>query len=171
MSRRHLVLTLAIGTALLMGVAPVGDADGPFQFFSLTPCRVVDTRISTQSVGGYGPILNSLVERKFPMQGNCSVPAGAKAVSLNVTVVSPSNQGSLTLYPSGIATPLVSTITFPIGTFALANGAIVPLADTTPDIAAKFQICDGSTLPCVRNLNNGTSHLALDVTGYFATAP
>ncbi len=171
MSRKHQILALAIGAGLAVAVAPTGEADGPFRFHSLTPCRVVDTRINTQIQGGYGPILDTLVERKFPIQGNCGVPVGATAVAVNVTVVSPTNQGSLTLYPSGIVTPLVSTITFPLGTFALANGAIVPLADQSlqpNDIAAKYQICDGSTLPCYRVLNNGKAHLALDITGYFA---
>jgi hypothetical protein len=170
MSGRRRILALAIGAALVMAVAPTGEADGPFQFYSLTPCRAVDTRISTQSQGGYGPILTTKVERKFPIQGNCNVPVGATAVALNVTVVTPTNQGSLTLYPAGIAEPLVSTITFPLGTYALANGAIVPLADQSvqpKDLAAKFTLCDGTTLPCQRVLNNGQAHLALDVTGYF----
>ena len=170
MSGRRRILALAIGAALVMAVAPTGEADGPFQFHSLTPCRAVDTRISTQSQGGYGPILTTKVERKFPIQGNCNVPVGATAVALNVTVVTPTNQGSLTLYPAGIAEPLVSTITFPLGTYALANGAIVPLADQSvqpKDLAAKFTLCDGTTLPCQRVLNNGQAHLALDVTGYF----
>jgi hypothetical protein len=171
MSRRYRILALAIGAALVMAVAPTGEAqDGPFQFYSLTPCRAVDTRISTQSSGGYGPIITTKVERKFPIQGNCNVPVGATAVALNVTVVTPTNQGSLTLYPAGIAEPLVSTITFPLGTYALANGAIVPLANQSlqpKDLAAKFTLCGSTTLPCQRVLNNGQAHLALDVTGYF----
>jgi hypothetical protein len=169
MSSRHRILALVVGAALVMAVAPT-EAGGPYQFHSLTPCRVVDTRINTQSQGGYGPILATKVERKFPIQGNCGVPVGAAAVTLNATVVSPTNQGSLTLYPSGIAEPLVSTITFPLGTVALANGAIVPLADQSlqpNDIAAKYTICDGTTLPCQRVLDNGRAHLALDITGYF----
>jgi hypothetical protein len=88
------------------------------------------------------------------------VPIGAAAVTLNVTAVLPTDRGRLTLYPSGIGDPGVSTINFPPGTTALANGAIVPLADYTtyPDE-------DLTVLPHV--VAAGTVHVVLDVTGYF----
>jgi hypothetical protein len=101
-------------------------------------------------------VLTSGVERTVDVQGVCGVPAGAKAATLNVTAVAPTNQGRLTVYPSGIATPNVSTINFPPGTTALANGAIVPLSTQDKDLAV---------MPFV--VNNGQVHLVLDVTGYF----
>jgi hypothetical protein len=152
-------LGLAVAMALLVSAVPVG-ADGPFQFYSLTPCRIVDTRLAGTTVGTYGPILTSNVERKFPVQGNCGVPVGAKAVTVNVTAVSPTNQGRLTVYPSGIATPTVSTINFPPGTTAIANGAIVPLADKTA------QPNDFAVMPFVVP-GTGQVDMVLDVTGYF----
>jgi hypothetical protein len=149
------IAALAVA-ALLVAAATPGTADGPYQFYSLTPCRIVDTRISGETVGAYGPILQSGVERTFPVQGNCGVPTGAKAVTVNVTAVAPTNQGRLTTYPSGIATPGVSTINFPPGTTAIANGAIVPVSTQARDFAV---------MPFV--VNNGQVHLVLDVTGYF----
>jgi hypothetical protein len=151
--------TVCTAVAALIALALPASADGPFQFHSLTPCRIVDTRISDQVQGGYGPILTSNVERKFPVQGNCGVPVGARAATLNVTAVAPTNQGRFTLYPSGIATPTVSTINFPPGTTALANGAIVPLADQS------LQPNDLAVMPFV--IGSGQVHLVLDVTGYF----
>ncbi len=155
MKRQTRFAALAVATTLLAASTP-GGADGPYQFHSLTPCRVVDTRVSGEVVGAYGPILQSGVERTFPVQSNCGVPVGAKAVTVNVTAVAPTNQGRLTAYPSGIATPGVSTINFPPGTTALANGAIVPLSTQARDFAV---------MPFV--VSGGQVHMVLDVTGYF----
>lgn len=148
-----------LGAAFLVTPEAGWAQAGPFQFHSLTPCRIADTRLPGQVVGQYGPVLTSNVERRIPVQGNCGVPVGATAATLNVTAVSPTNQGRLTLYPSGITTPVVSTINFPPGTTALANGAIVPLADhgAHPN--------DLAVMPFV--IGNGRVHLVLDVTGYF----
>jgi len=153
---RTAVLVLLVGA---ISLAVPSAADGPFQFHSLTPCRIVDTRLPGQVVGEYGPVLTSNVEREFPVQGNCGVPVGAKAATFNVTAVAPTNQGRLTLYPAGIVTPGVSTINFPPGTTALANGAIVPLADQS------VEPNDLAVMPFV--VGTGQVHLVLDVTGYF----
>ena len=158
MSRSNRGVAILFGVSLLI-IARPGGTDGPFQFHSLTPCRIVDTRLPNQVVGEYGPVLASNVERMFPVQGNCGVPVGARAATLNVTAVAPTNQGRFTLYPSGITTPLVSTINFPPATTALANGAIVPLADQS------VQPSDLAVMPLV--VGGGQVHLVLDVTGYF----
>ncbi len=163
MSSKSMIAAVVLGSALL-GAAPSPGADGPFAYFPLTPCRIVDTRYSNQSVGGYGPGLVSDDPRSFPIQGNCLVPSGAKAVTINVTVVKPAaqtslSQGYLTVYPTGIATPLVSTINFPQGTPALANGAIAPLADQSlhpSDLTVKAKLVSG-----------GKVDVIIDVTGYF----
>lgn len=165
MSRRQQVLALVIGAALVVGTAPTGGADGPFQFHSLTPCRIVDTRLTGTTVGTYGGILTSDIEKVYPVQGNCGVPSGAKAATFNVTAVAPTNQGRFTVYPSGIATPLVSTINFPPGTTALANGAIVPLSSGVACSTFTPATCDLAVMPFV--VGTGRVHLVLDVTGYF----
>ena len=70
------------------------DIDGYFapstgstlQFFSLAPCRVVDTRGANGSLGG--PALNGGQERDFPvLSSDCQIPSSAKAYSMNFTVV------------------------------------------------------------------------------------
>jgi len=162
MSRKHLAMALVLGGSLLASAQPSG-ADGPFQFTPLTPCRVVDTRKTSQSPGGYGPALTGSERRSFPIQGNCLVPVGAKAVTLNVTVAKPATQtlsgGYLKVYPTGDTEPLVSTINFATGTTALANGAIVPLADQSlfpKDLTVRSAIAAGRKVEVI-----------LDVTGYF----
>jgi hypothetical protein len=165
MGRNLGVSALGFAAILLVTAVPTG-ADGPYQFHSLTPCRLVDTRLTGTTVGTYGGILTSDVEKVYPVQGNCGVPVGAKAATLNVTAVAPTNQGRFTVYPSGIATPTVSTINFPPGTTALANGAIVPLSTGVACPAGYVpSTCDIAFMPFV--VGTGQVHLVLDVTGYF----
>jgi hypothetical protein len=163
---KHRVVALLVGAGLMAAAAP-GRAQGagPYQFHSLTPCRIVDTRLAGTTVGTYGGILTSDIEKVYPVQGNCGVPVGAKAATLNVTAVSPTNQGRFTVYPSGITTPLVSTINFPPGTTALANGAIVPLSTGVTCSTFTPATCDLAVKPFV--VGTGQVHLVLDVTGYF----
>lgn len=152
--RRVAGATLAFAAALALAPEPA-PAAGPFQFHALTPCRIVDTRKPAGPTGG--PALQSEVVRSFPIQGNCGVPVGAKAVALNVTITQPTNFGHLTLFPSGSAVPLVSTLNWNPGEPALANGAIVPVSTNANDLSLRPFL-----------LSNGTVHVILDVTGYFA---
>jgi hypothetical protein len=150
------VLASAVA-GLLLAALPT-QADGPFQYHSLTPCRLADTRNAAGASGG--PILTDGSTRNFPVQGLCAVPVGAKAVSLNVTAVGPNGIGFLTLFPAGITRPVVSTLNYAAGEPAIANGAIVPLADQSTqanDLAIFARVA----------VANGTVHMVLDVTGYF----
>jgi hypothetical protein len=134
-----------------LGMAAEASAQtGPYQFYALTPCRVVDTRGATGVNGG--PALGT-ARRDFQIRGFCGVPTTAKAVSLNVTVTNATAVSYLTLWPAGQAPPGVSTINFDATVSALANGAIVGLSTATRDLS-------------VTNAN-GSVHVILDVTGYF----
>ena len=152
---RLTLVTLLAGAASLS--AP-SEAAGPFQYHSLTPCRLADTRDPDGPSGG--PILvGQAPARSFPVQQLCGVPLGAKAVTVNVTAVGPTGAGFLTLFPTGIPVPLVSSLNFAAFEPALGNGAIVPLADqgSFPMDLAIF----------ARVAPSGTVHMVLDVTGYF----
>ena len=128
------------------------QAQTGLQYYAVTPCRAVDTRT------GFGGIVPASTERQFIMKGVCNVPASAKAVSLNVTVVLPSQDGFFALWPTGGTYPSVSTINFLANEPALANGAIVPIKNPgTPDLSTGYGTASGT----------GQSHLVLDVTGYF----
>lgn len=148
MKLRMLVL-LTSAVALISAEA---RADGPFFFYSLTPCRLVDTRNPAGTNGG--PALESAQTRSFQVRTLCGVPSGARAVALNVVAVGPTADAHLRLWPSGTAMPLVSALNFAAGELAIANGAIVPLSTQTLDLS-------------VYNAS-GTTHLVVDVTGYFA---
>src|SRR5215210_6024911 len=134
------------------------SAAGPFRFYPLTPCRLVDTRQPADA-----PILSHGATRTFTIQGKCGVPSGAKAVALNVTVIGPTGQGYLTVFPAGTARPIVSNINYAGGESALANGVIVPLGASTPDLSVFPYVIQPYGV-------QGQTHLVLDVSGYFDTA-
>ncbi len=89
------------------------------------------------------------------------MPTGAQAVTLNVTITSPNVAGDLRMYPSNVPQPTVSTLNYNAGEPALANGAIVPLA----------QVASGADLNIVLGMAAATGagqiHVIVDVTGYF----
>lgn len=144
------VRSAAVAALFVMAVwSHRGDAQA-LQFYNLTPCRAVDTRY------GYGGIVPAGTVRNFQMKGVCGVPADAKTVTLNVTAVAPSCGGYIVLYPAGTAFPTVSNINVNAGEPAIANGAVVPIAASNPDISLAYVSGAGCT-----------AHAILDVTGYF----
>ncbi|HSD72167.1 MAG TPA: hypothetical protein VLE54_05225, partial [Thermoanaerobaculia bacterium] len=120
-------------------------------FYTLSPCRVLDTRDPAGPVGG--PALAAGVDRFFALFGRCGVPRGALAVSANVTITQPTTPGHVTVYPAGTAIPLASTLNFRAGQ-TRANNAILPVGPSG-EIAAR------SGQP------SGTVQFILDVNGYF----
>jgi uncharacterized repeat protein (TIGR01451 family) len=126
----------------------------PTAFFTVTPCRIVDTRNAAGPTGG--PALAPSSIRSFPLTGGpCGIPSTAVAVSVNLTAVGAVTFGHLTLFAGdGLTPPPVSTINFAAGV-TRANNAIVPLAT------------DGSGTINVRNGSAGSVHFVLDVNGYF----
>ena len=132
-------------------------ADGPFQFFPIVPCRAADTRNVS------APALTDYASRSFPVHGGtttCGVPGTAKAVTFNVTVVSPTCGGWLGIYPSSSGFSGTSTINFNAGEAAIANGAIVPVSPVANGVSVLWgDYCSPN--------GNSTAHVILDVTGYF----
>jgi Domain of unknown function DUF11 len=119
-------------------------------FFTLSPCRVLDTR----GPGPHGgPALAPGPTRTFTIAGTCQVPPTAKAVSVNVTVTEPTVAGDLRIYPAGSAEPLASAINYAAGQ-TRANNALVPLGA-------------GGGLEVLAEQASGTVHFILDVNGYF----
>jgi hypothetical protein len=147
--RKLILLALFVAATTIAHHAQAQN--GPYQFYSVAPCRLVDTR-NANSVNG-GPIFNATTTRNFEVRGRCGVPMTAKAVALNVTVTAATQSSWLALWPSGQTRPNVSTINFEASDPALANGAIVGLSTNAQDLS-------------VYN-DYGNVHVLLDVTGYF----
>jgi len=120
-------------------------------FYTLTPCRLFDTRQA-----GQGPALASGVARLLLTPGKCGIPTTARALSLNVTVTQPSGGGHLTLYPANLPLPGTSTLNYGAGQ-TRANNAIVPLASDGSGGLRAVAVVVGA----------GSVHLIVDVNGYF----
>ncbi len=92
------ILRIGLGVAGgLLLAASSATAAGPYQFFTLPPCRVVDTRNPTGPLGG--PSLAGGATRSFPVTGTCGIPSTAKAVVFNVAMVGPTGSGNLRIWP------------------------------------------------------------------------
>jgi hypothetical protein len=140
--------------ALRRGVAPntpsCPNAYAPTSFHTLPPCRALDTRAQAGPYGG--PTIPAQNIRTFLLVGRCGIPADAKAVSANVTVVQPFMDGNLRIFPGAGPSPLSSVINYRGGR-VLANNALLRLG------AGEISIQNDQ--------GTGTVHVVLDVNGYF----
>ena len=120
-------------------------------FFTVAPCRVVDTR-GGAPIGG--PVLQGQQTRALAVAGRCGIPSTAKAISMNLAVTQPSVAGYLLVFPAGQVAPTVSSINYAAGQ-TRANNAIIQL-DAIGGLAAFVGQPMGTTV-----------HLIIDVNGYF----
>src|SRR5499427_10058497 len=112
---------------------------GSLVFVGMTPCRIADTRDGSFPIGFGPPSLTGNTTRIFDIQSptsRCPVPSIAQAYSFNITVVPPGTTfpgtvnpsgalGHLTIWPTGLSQPVVSTLNSFLGT-VVSNAAIVP---------------------------------------------
>jgi len=131
---------------------PVVTVTGPTSFYTLTPCRLLDTRLAA---GPYGaPAVPAGSDRVVVAPGRCGIPATALALSVNLTAVTPGTAGNLRLFPADASAPNTSTLNFSPG-LTRANNAIVMLASS------------GSGSVAVRNSAAVGVDVVIDVNGYF----
>ena len=84
--------------------------------------------------------------------GNCSIPSGATALSMDVVAVNPTAPSFLTVFPSDQPLPLASSLNWVAGQAPTPNAVTVPLSS------------DGR----VSFYNNaGTVDIAVDIVGYY----
>jgi hypothetical protein len=126
----------------------------PLPFIGLAPCRIVDTRQAGFPAGYGTPALTAGVPRNFTLTGKCGIPAGAQAVSLNITVTNTQGPGFILIFPQGAAQPDVSTLNYVAGQ-TIANAAVVPLGA-------------GGGITVIAGVS-GTD-LIIDTNGYYAPA-
>jgi ELWxxDGT repeat protein len=126
---------------------PLGPVGG---LYTLTPCRVVDTRVT--SLGGPNPLVGGSAT-SAAMWSHCGIPPTARAIAVNVTVAAPTAGGYLTIYPSGIARPVVSVVNYSKAQVR-ANNAILALGAT------------GGLTVYVGQPTTSSVHVIIDVNGY-----
>jgi ELWxxDGT repeat protein len=126
---------------------PRSALNGPLDFYTLPLCRVSDTRPAT-------PLLTNQ-PRTFLVAGSCGIPAEARAVAVNITVVSPNGPGYLIAWPAGTQKPETANLTYIPGVARSSNSVV--------ELGSGGQIdVQGQTFT-----DNGQVHFVLDVMGYF----
>lgn len=131
-------------------------------FHPIVPIRVYDSRLAAYTPGGGTPMAR-LTQRIISVKDSHNaqgaviaadaVPAGATAVALNVTVASPTGPNYLAVAPGDATEVYASTINWP-GGFDAANGTIVKI-----DANRQVKVTCGDQA--------GSTHVVLDVTGYY----
>jgi hypothetical protein len=123
-------------------------------YVSVTPFRITDTRTGSGQPNA-GKTLAAAATLNVQVTGLGTVPAGASAAVLNVTAVSPTASGFLTVFPAGIAMPTVSNLNFTAGV-TVANLVTVPLSST--GMVSIFN-------------HAGSTNVVVDVDGYYTSTP
>ncbi len=136
----------AINSGSIYRIVPPGA-----NFFTVTPCRLIDTRSAPGPLGG--PSLPAGGERAFPVAGQCGIPSTARSITANVAVTNAGSAGFFALYPDGTALPPTSSVNFSAGQTRAGN----VLLTLSPSGAVRVH-CGASS---------GTADLVLDVNGYF----
>ena len=116
------------------------------------PTRVTDTRDlyrEEMNLGTDGGRLSANTTKTLVLAGQRGIPANVSAVSINLTIVFPVADGSVTVWGCG-AQPDVESITYPANK-VMANGVQVKLSA-------------GGAI-CVRTTTD--THLVIDVTGWW----
>jgi hypothetical protein len=129
-----------------------GPNAAPLSFFTVPPCRVVDTRGANGPYGGPALAGNG-ARRLFQLAGQCGVPAAARALAANVTVVAPGATGDFRVGPAGVAN-VTTTLQFTNGRVVAGNTV---LGLTGDPLGAAW----------VQNDAAAGAHLLIDVSGYF----
>ncbi len=155
-----------IANSVLVGLGPDGkvrifnssgttdvvvDVAGWFDsgFSSAVPDRLMDTR---EGLGG--PLFGPGETRDLEVLGHHGVPAtGVAAVALNVTATEPSSSPFITVWPAGIPRPKASNLNVVAGR-TVPNAVVVGVGAD-----GKISLFNSA----------GTTHLVVDVTGWYPT--
>ncbi len=128
------------------------DANGlGLLFTAITPVRLLDTRPSATGCFTPGTSIVALTDTSQLARGTCTIPATAKAVVGNATVVQPTANGFLTLWPSDVTRPLVASSNYVAGQILNRHFTIGLGTD------GAFKLYSVSS-----------TNLVVDVSGYFA---
>jgi hypothetical protein len=146
--------TVAVSVADSLGTASLNPGYFYFTppaasgFFTLTPCRILDTRQTSP----LGANLTRVVA--IANAAGCGVPTTATAVSINITTVAPVATGNMVAYPGNAFPFNTSAIDFRAGATS-ANNAVLMLAT------------DGTGSLGFLNNSGGSLNFIIDVNGYF----
>lgn len=145
--------TISISGNASCASANCGGNNG-LQFYPLAaPVRLLDTRPSQPSAcTNPGTPITGGTSLTQVAAGSCGIPAGAKAVTGNVTAVLPGASGFLTIYPSGATQPTVANTNFIVG-------------DVLNNV---FTVGLGAGDGAMKIFASTTADVVIDITGYYA---
>jgi hypothetical protein len=121
------------------------------KFYPLAPGRVLDSRFGT----GLSGTFKTDLAKALQIEGHVGVPAAAVGITGNLTVVGQTDDGYVSMTQALDNTPDTSTLNFPVGDVR-ANGVTGPLT-AAGKVGLVYKASAGKT-----------THLILDITGYFA---
>ena len=140
----------------LAEVLRLGSPTEDLVYTAVAPCRVLDTRLAGGALAAGETRNFSSSAPNFTNQGgaasDCTIPANASAVVMNVVTVAPASVGYLTVFPFGTPQPLASSLNFIVG------------RDTSNELIVKQamgQVFDFSVFTASQ------AHVIADVAGYF----
>jgi uncharacterized repeat protein (TIGR01451 family) len=127
---------------------PFVPPDRPLDFYTVTPCRLYDSRAP-----GLLPLSPGEVRVVSSNATPCGIDWGARALALNVTVTGATAAGNVRVYPAYSPVPNVSALNYAPGQ-TRANNVVMGLSPEG-DLAVRTSQTSGSV------------HVILDVVGYF----
>ena len=152
-------VAVTVGAGGLMTAKAAADSQGDAAaFVSVTPCRLVDTRSGASNVGPRSTPLSAdatYTAAATGTNGNCTLPADAETLVMNVTVVDQTAASFLTVFEAGTARPHTSSLNW--------EAAGVTANAVTVNVSESGELS-------FYNLN-GSAQLVVDVVGYYTTAP
>ena len=148
-------VAVTLGAGGLMTATAVQNSGEKSTFVAITPCRVMDTRPAPRTVGSRSTPLGPAETHTIQItgqNGSCELPADANAVTMNVTVVDPTADSFLTVWPADAPQPVASNLNYVNGQQPTPNAVTVDL----------------SAVGKVSFFNNGgNANVVADIVGYY----
>lgn len=125
------VVAAAAGVSVISSVA--AGSSNASSFVPMTPCRLFDTRPAPDNIGARAIPLGAgdvFTVDTWGTNGNCTIPTGATALSLNVVAIGPTASSYLTVYPGGTSRPTASSLNWTAGQAPTPNAVTATLSGT-----------------------------------------
>jgi len=153
-------VAITLGGGGLLTTSASVDSGNRSIFVPITPCRLMDTRPAPDNIGPRSTPIGSgesYIAQVTGSNGNCTIPATATAVSMNVTIITPTSASFLTIWPADQSRPLTANQNWIANQPPTPNAVTVALSST--GIAGQIGIYNLA----------GTVHIAADIVGYYDT--
>ena len=132
--RSHAIALALVLSAGGIGAVALGAADSGTAsvLIPIAPCRLIDTRASSQVGPRFLPIGpgQTATFQVTGTNGNCTIPAGATAIASNVTTLNTTAPSYLTVFPADAARPTASNLNWNAGAPPTPNQVTVGLSTT-----------------------------------------